>query len=294
MKISSVCPILFNSSFSFEKEVDYIQRFHVADPSIIVQSVTSPGLTVGLQLNNLITNKAETKEPLSYAINENNTLYEFDLGQLPIGVYKIIISLGQERLESLPFSVCNSPDLLRETSLIEYSNANNATGFGAIFDLDGVKRSFALRVEAGFKSDAIKFNIENEQYRNQRQEIIETYAIPYSVKTFTIGDSLGVPVRVAELINNALCLSEFKIDGIPHRRSGNSAPEMKVISERFPQYNFSIDLEEALNTSYNGYIESPDGSSLPGNAAIQSINPKEGEVLRYSRKDGAFINSSKI
>lgn len=295
IKVSSICPLFFRDYASqIETAVEYIQKFAVDDPAIIVQSIDHPDVILSISIINLKTGVSTIIPAQSYIINPNNTLYEFTIHNLPEGLYLARIVKGDESLDSLPFSICSNEEYLKNTALISYTQENNHSGFGAIFNFDGVKRTFYVRIEGGFKSSGVKFNVENEQFRTQRQEIVELYAVPYVVQEFTIGNNTGVPVCVAELINNALCLSEFKINNILYRRSGESTPQLQVIREGFPQYNFTIELERSENIIYNGYMEYPDPSIPSVGVEIQAINPKDGEVLQYQKSKGAFINSSKI
>lgn len=294
IKVSAVCPLLFNNYTSIiERPIEYFQKFAVGDPDIIIQSVDEPGVGISLSLIGLSTGTSSPIPVTTYEINSVNTLYEFVIPVPSSGIYQVRLSKGNAILDSLPFSVCPE-EKLKETALISYSHGDNTKQFGAIFILNNNKRTFHLRVEAGFKSDGVTFNVENEQFRSQRQEIIETYAVPYITETFTIGNNIGVPVSMASLINNALCLSEFKIDGVPYKRKDSSVPEKHVIQERFPQYNFTIELQKGNNEVYNGFIEAPETVITPSGVEIITSNPKDGEVLQYRQAQGAFVNSSKI
>lgn len=296
IRISSICPLFFRiTTDDVElKDIDYIQKFSISDPAIIIQSVDLPDTIITLDLINLTTGIVTPITGGTYVVNDVTSLYEFVLSGLGEGVYQVRLTKGVESLSSLPFMICSNIELLENTALISYTNGNNNTGFGAIFKLNDVQRTFYLRVEAGFKSSGAKFNVENEQFRTQRQDIVELYAVPYVIQTFTIGNSLGLPVCFGELINSALCLSDFRINGVGYRRSGDSTPQLQTIQERYYQYIFTVELERTENIIYNGYIEYPSTTITPTGVEIQAINPKDGEVLQYKKSTGAFVNSSKI
>lgn len=298
VKLSDISPLIFDvKSPNFERPVEYIQKFSTAELPIIIQSVDAPSIPLSMSITNLITNERYTISPTKENINEYNVLYEFRI-DIRDGVYKAIVTNINEgsrtAVESIPFSICSDRTHLNNTSTITYTNENNITSFGAVFKIGTSKRVFNLRVEGGFKSENRSLHIDNEQFRTQRQEIIELYSVPYESITMTIGDNEGVPFEMARLINNILCLSDVSIDGRKYVRSESSVPEQQIIAERYPQYNYTIKLESADNISYNGFTEYPDGSGIIGNVSIKLDNAKDGEVLVYNGTEASFINQSHL
>lgn len=148
---------------------------------------------------------------------------------------------------------------------------------------------FDWRVEAGFKPNGYTPKLENEQYRNQWQEIKNLYSIPYDSYVFTIGDACGVPYWYGRHLNRILCLSEFTIEHTSFVRSENSVPEMSQVIEDSQLFNLSITLEPQENSidGIGGRPESESSSSIVG---FVITNPKDGEMLQYSKEDAAFVN----
>ena len=119
--------------------------------------------------------------------------------------------------------------------LFKYSNRDN-NSFDDIFWIDGTQQFFYLRVEGGFKPEGYLPQVSNEQYRNQRQEIIELYSMPYDQWQLTIGDAEGVPVWVLRMINRILSLSHVEVNGRLYVRSEASVPEKTQTLEGRPLF----------------------------------------------------------
>lgn len=298
VKLSDISPLLFDvKSASFERPVEYIQKFSTSDLPIIIQSVDEPSKSLSMSIIDLITNEKYVVNPIITNVNEYNVLYEFTIN-IREGLYKAVVvdledKIGSEKV-SIPFFICANDAHLDNTVRITYTNENNITSFGAVFKVGKTPRIFTLRVEGGFKSENRSLQIENEQFRTQRQEIIELYAVPFESSTMTIGNNEGVPFEMARLINNILCLSDIKINGDKYVRSESSVPEQQIIAERYPQYNYTIKLENAENISYNGFTEYPDGSGVVGNISIKVDKAKDGQVLVFDGENASFINQSHL
>jgi hypothetical protein len=149
--------------------------------------------------------------------------------------------------ESEPFTVCSDSLLLKETCLIQYSNEDNNSSFDNIFWIDGVQQVFEFRVEGGFKPEGVSPKVDNEQFRNQYQEIVELYSVPYNTYTLTCGNASGIPYWIVLFINDILSLSYFIVGKERYVRSGNSVPEKTQISEDGQMFNMTILLEKSTN-----------------------------------------------
>lgn len=299
VKVSDISPLLFDvKNAEFERPIEYVQKFSTSDLPIIIQSVDEPLKSLVMTITNLVTDERYSVNPVITKINDYNVLYEFTIN-IAAGLYKTVITDLQEKpglskIESIPFSVCADDVHLKDTISIKYTNRDNITSFGALFKVGTIPRVFTLRVEGGFKSESRVLHVDNEQFRTQRQEIIELYSVPYESAIMTIGDNEGVPFEMARLINNILCLSDVKINRIRYVRSESSIPEQQSIAERYPQFNYTIKLENAENISYNGFTEYPDESSIIGNVSIYVDDAKDGEVLVFNKDAASFINQSNL
>lgn len=294
IRVSDISPLLFGiKKTGFELPMQYVQKFSLTDGPILIQSVMEPSVTLRMVVYDLVGDAEYVVNPITTEINEHNTLSEFTISIRP-GFYQAIISGNRESIISIPFAICENDSSLEDTMVIDYTNRDNITSFGAVFTVNNQKRTFRLRVEGGFKSDGRTLAVDNEQFRTQRQEIIELYSVPYETHTLTIGDNEGVPFEMARLINNIFCLSDVKINGDAYVRSESSVPEQQQIFERYQQYNYTMTLERAKNISYNGYTEYPDGSGIVGNVSINVNNATDGEVLVFKGSEGSFVNQSNL
>ena len=292
INVSKISPLLFDVGYNgIEMEREYIQRFSDAE-NITVQCVVSPSTTLSMRLFDLCANDSFVISPISYEINDSNKLLEFIV---PRGnsLYRASIIGSEGQISSLPFRFCDNGELEGLTE-VSYTNRDNITSFGAVFEVGNNQRTFKLWIEGGFKSDGHSLNVSNEQFRTQGQEIIELYAVPYQVDTLTIGDNEGVPFEMARLINNIFCLSDVRINGVRYVRSESSVPERQVIAERYPLFNYTMNIENAENVSYNGFTEQDDGSWVTGTISVNVDNAKDGQVLVYDDSVGAFVNQSNL
>lgn len=291
VKVGDVCPLFFSPiKYEFGLDMDYIQKFHSSD-KIHIQVFTNASEEVSVILNNNITKKSTPIPLLIYNHNDNNVVHYAILQNLEDGEYTVTINEDT----SEPFMVESSDILLRETTLIRYSHKNNNSGLNNIFWINDIQQIFNFRLEAGIKPSDYSAQVDNEQYRNQKQEIEELYAIPYDVYKLTIGDSKGVPYWFSRHINRILCLSMVEINGTKYVRSGNSTPDdeketVNVDSQLFI-YKVSI---EPKNNDIAGIGGSPEAGSSASFPAFLIDHAKDGEMLQFSAEKAAFTNVDKV
>lgn len=288
IKIGDICPLFFNPIKDvFGIEGSYMQHFYVTD-KILLQFFSDEG-TVYATLNNLSKNTTSSIGLYPYSHNDNVVMYYNTLSGLDDGVYSITFN----DVESEPFCVTSSEEILSRTTLIRYSHKDNDSAFDNIFWVENNQQVFEWRVEAGFKTNGYSPKLDNEQYRNQRQEIIELYAMPYDSYTLTMGSAIGVPYWFVRHLNRILCLSSVEIGGAKYVRSDNVVPEMTQVMEDVPLYNATIALEPQYNdiAGIGGRPEAASSSSVVGFAID---NPTDGQMLQYSEDDSAFVNVTTV
>ena len=289
-KIGDVCPLFFNPPGKDAFGVDgcYTQMFHSTDV-ILLQVLAAPGEVVEGTLNNDASGTSSGITFSTYNQNDGVVLHYASLSGLDDGVYTVTVDgIG----ESEPFEVCSSEDLAGRTVLFKYSNRDN-NSFDDIFWIDGTQQFFYLRVEGGFKPEGYLPQVSNEQYRNQRQEIIELYSMPYDQWQLTIGDAEGVPVWVLRMINRILSLSHVEVNGRLYVRSEASVPEKTQTLEGRPLFQATVTLEPLENevAGMGGVPEDGSGQSLPG---FLIDNAKDGQMLQYDSGKAAFVNVTTV
>lgn len=250
IKIGDICPLFFNPiKNDFQQDIDYIQKFYTTDKILIQVLSDDSGDVVSSSINDLVSGSRTTVNLTSYQINSSTTLYYAQISNLGDSVYSLLVqeSNSGSIYESEPFVVCSDPSILQETCLIEYSNEDNNSPFNNIFWVGNIQQVFEFRIEGGFKPGGIDFKVENEQFRNQLQNIVELYSVPYATYNLTCGNAAGIPYWMIKFVNNILSLTYFFVNGERYVRSGNSVPEKTQISEDGQMFNTTILLEKNKN-----------------------------------------------
>ena len=250
IKIGDICPLFFNPiKNDFQQDIDYIQKFYTTD-KILIQVLSDDSRdVVSLFINDLISGSNTKINLTSYQINSSTILYYAQISNLGDSVYTLSIqdfNSGSIH-ESEPFVICSDPSILQETCLIEYSNEDNNSPFNNIFWIGNIQQVFEFRIEGGFKPGGIDFKVENEQFRNQLQNIVELYSVPYATYNLTCGNAAGIPYWMIGFVNNILSLTYLFVNGERYVRSGNSVPEKNQISEDGQMFNTTILLEKNKN-----------------------------------------------
>jgi hypothetical protein len=237
-----ICPLFFNPiKDTFGVDSGYIQRWHTSDKIVIqVFQDTDDSQTIEANLINIATGEQQTLTLSTYTPSGSSIVMSYaTITGLDDGIYQ----LSLEGILSEPFIVCSSDDLLDETMLIEYTNKDNDSIFNNIFYFNNQQVTFQFRVEAGFKPSGFLPHIENEQFRTQKQNIVELYAVPNNSYSLSVGNAGGVPYCYADLINKIFCLSDVYINGVAYVRSESNIPEMTQVSDDLQMFYLSLVLE---------------------------------------------------
>ena len=284
IKIGDICPLFFNTlTYEYANKGSFRQCFDVSD-GIFIQIFCNEGESPSAYLKNKINSSKEEIDFSTYRVNDNITMY-YTLMYPSEGIYSVI--LGDS--ESEEFEVCENADGV----LIEYTHKDNNSVFDNIFWNGSQQYVFKMRLTAGFKPSGVTLEVDNEQFVNQRQEIVELYAMPYVTKTLSIGGVDGVPYYIAEHINKIFCLSDVKIGGDRYVREGNAKPEKVETLGQKELFLWSMLLRPSENTvsGIGGMVEE---SVSPIMARFSLNNPSDGEVLVYDSTGGAFVNTNTL
>lgn len=291
VKIGDVCPLFFDppGKGAFGVEDDYIQKFHT-DDIIRLQVLADGGESVAANLNDKVRGLSSPISFSTYIQTENVTLYYTSISLLADSVYTVSVDgVG----ESEPFCVSSSDSLLEDTTLIRYSHKDNNSAFDNLFWIEDAQQFFEFRVEAGIKPEGYMPQVSNEQYRNQFQEIVELYAVPYDQWQLTVGNASGVPVWFIRLINRILCLSHVEIGGNLYVRSEQSVPEKTQTLEDRPLFQATV-LIEPLENEVSGIGGMPEPGSAQSVVGFAIENPKDGQMLQYQEDKDAFVNVTTV
>lgn len=284
IKIGDICPLFFNPlEYKFANEGTFRQCFDVSD-GILLQIFCDNGETPSAYLKNLITSAKEIISFKTYTVNDGVVMYYTYLypGE---GVYTVIVE-GQESEE---FEVCENSNGV----LVEYTHKDNNSVFDNVFWNGSAQFVFKIRFVGGFKPSGVNLEVDNEQFVNQKQEIVELYSIPYTTHTFYMGDTNGLPYYIAEHMNKVLCLSSVIIDGERYVREGNSKPEKTETLGGKELFMYSVLLRPSKNAiaGVGGKVEEPVSAYA---ASFALNNPTDGEVLVYDGNESAFVNTNQL
>ena len=200
ISIGDVCPLFFKPlKYKYSNAGCFRQVFSVSD-NILLQIFCDNGEKPSAYLNDKIGNISSKITLLTYDVNESIKMYYASLSPSE-GIYTVTI--GDKECEE--FCVCEN---IGDSILIEYSHKDNNSAFDNIFWIDEVRQMFQFRIIGGFKPDGVELKVENEQFVNQKQEIIEMYSLPYKTFDFVFGTSSisglsrvpGVPSRALHVL----------------------------------------------------------------------------------------------
>lgn len=284
IRLGDICPVYFNPlKYEYANECSYRQCIDTQD-GIQLQVFCDEGEIPIARLNDKLNTTSTNIVFSSRQINDDTYMYYANVKPSE-GVYTITLN-GEESEE---FEVCENAGGI----LIEYTHKDNNSVFDNIFWLDDTQIIFKMRLQGGFKPSGISLAVDNEQFVNQKQEVVELYSIPYSTRTLIIGGIEGVPYYIAEMINKILCLSSVKIGKDYYVREGNSVPELVETIGKKEMFIYSVTLREGTN-KIAGIGGQKEESVTATGVSFAINNPNDGEVLVYSDDDNAFINTNKL
>lgn len=284
IKIGDVCPIFFNPlKYKYSSKGSFRQCFDASD-GILLQIFCDSNETPSAFLNNKCTKSESEISFKTYDVNDYVTMYYTYLypGE---GLFSVSV----EGVESEEFEVCEGLEQL----LVEYSHKDNNSVFDNIFWVGDTQLTFKMRLPGGFKPSGVSMEVDNEQFVNQKQEIVELYSIPYTTRSLIIGDNEGVPYYIAEHINKVLCLSKMLIDGEGYVREGNSKPEKAETLGQKELFLWNVLLRPSENTiaGIGGVTEEAVNAS---SISFALRTPSDGEVLVYDEGESAFVNTNTL
>lgn len=244
MKISPFTPLNFaGSNASDGLHSRYTQVFAPTD-QIMIQVVadaedTAPTATLYDACTDEVVDTITWNE---WEINEDTVIYFHVFCGLSDGFYKLTI----EDKTSDVFRVTSDEGILSRTTLLQYANKDNKQRDDVAFIIDGVRYFFDFRVPGGFKDSGWEFGVDNEQFTTQYQDVVELYASDYITKTFTMGNSIGVPVWFGALLNRLLTCQFVYVNAERYVREGGSVPSMESLIEGLDSFVFTQQLRKTV------------------------------------------------
>lgn len=243
MKISPFTPLHFreaNESDGLPSR--YIQTWAPTD-QILIQVIADVGDTApAATLNNAHTGASLGPiEFLEWQMNTEKVIFFAVLTGMSVGHYTVTI----EGKTSDEFRVTDDAELLARTTLIQYRFKDNKSREDVVAIIDHMVYFFDFRVPGGFKAGGWQFGVSNEQFTTQREDVVELFANDYTMKTFTMGNALGVPPWYAEHFNRLLTCSYVYFNGDRYTRSDTETPQIQVLMDGLDSFVFTQVLRKA-------------------------------------------------
>ena len=243
MKLSPFTPLNFaGSNASDGLHSRYTQVFAPTDRIMIQVIAESTESAPTATLYDACTNTAvDTITWNVWNINTDKKIYFHVFSGLSDGFYKLTIADKTSEV----FRVTSDTAILEKTTLLQYCNKSNKEREDVVFYIDLMQYFFDWRVPGGFKDSGWEFGVENEQFETQYQDLVELYAREYVSKTFTMGNSIGVPVWFGEMLNRVLTCSYVYFDGERYVRDGSGTPSLETLIDGLDSFVFTQQLRKA-------------------------------------------------
>lgn len=249
IEISKFSSLDFGSRWQhhFEQQEIYTQVFAI-DDIIRVQFSTSD--IDNITINIISDSGSETIIPEEIGATADETpIYQFLIAVEESGRYEVQFSNDYEDIfTSSRFIILDDSELI-DTVLLRYTHRMN--DYDVVFTGES-QLHFDFRFAGGSLFSETKFNVNSNNFRDQRESPRTLSAYPYKTETLTIGDNKGVPSWVAEKVNLIFCLSDILLDGEYHVRSEGSTPEISDTIDKYPLYIYKMEIEPRV--SYNHSI----------------------------------------
>ena len=244
MKLSPFTPLYFaESNVSDGLHSRYTQVWAPTDQIMIQVIAETSESAPTATLYDASTNEAlGTIEWNVWTINTDKKMFFHVYCGLSDGFYYITIADKTSEV----FRVTSDEGILAKTTLLQYSNKDNKQRDDVLFIIDGVHYFFDFRVPGGFKDSGWEFGVDNEQFTTQYQDVVELYASDYITKTFTMGNSIGVPVWFGAMLNRLLTCQFVYVNAVRYVRESSNTPSMETLIDGLDSFVFTQTLRKTV------------------------------------------------
>lgn len=249
-------PIIFQSEqhsvFEQANEV-FMQKWNKIDYIVFQVSYDKPSFGGGI-IAKLVDNNGLVISDFMNDIVSTPELFQGILRvscNVPDGIYRVLLTTPDNKFAfySNFFQIGEHEN----TMLINYSCSRNK--FDSIFRTPEYAYSFNLRVDGGIKTSDISYNSDDVFYSSQARTTYLLDAIPYTVRKYTFGNSLGMPNWMAEKINRIFGCDDIKIDNVSVVKNDGAKLEA-IVADAYPYVGLKIELlhqkEGNSDELYNG------------------------------------------
>lgn len=243
MKISPFTPLHFSEANRSDGMPSRFIQLWAPTDQILVEVIASAGDTApSASLNDAHTGSViGSIEWNEWKMNAEKVVFFTVLTGMSVGHYRLTVG----SLTSEEFRVTDDANLLSRTTLVQYRFKDNRQREDVVSVIDHMVYFFDFRVPGGFKDNGWQFGVSNEQFTTQREDIVELFAHDYTMKTFTMGNAIGVPVWYAEMLNRLLTCSYVYFNGDRYARSDSEAPQIQTLVDGLDSFVFTQMLRKA-------------------------------------------------
>lgn len=243
MKISPFTPLHFSEANRSDGMPSRFIQLWAPTDQILVEVIASAGDTApSASLNDAHTDSViGSVEWNEWKMNAEKVVFFTVLTGMSVGHYRLTVG----SLTSEEFRVTDDANLLSRTTLVQYRFKDNRQREDVVSVIDFMPYFFDFRVPGGFKDSGWQFGVSNEQFTTQREDLVELFANDYTSKTFTMGNSIGVPVWYGEMLNRLLCCSYVYFNGDRYVRNETEVPNINVLVEGLDSFVFTQILRKA-------------------------------------------------
>lgn len=243
MKISPFTPLHFSEANRSDGMPSRFIQLWAPTDQILVEVIASAGDTApSASLNDAHTDSViGSIEWNEWKMNAEKVVFFTVLTGMSVGHYRLTVG----SLTSEEFRVTDDANLLSRTTLVQYRFKDNRQREDVVSVIDFMPYFFDFRVPGGFKDSGWQFGVSNEQFTTQREDLVELFANDYTSKTFTMGNSIGVPVWYGEMLNRLLCCSYVYFNGDRYVRNETEVPNINVLVEGLDSFVFTQILRKA-------------------------------------------------
>ena len=243
MKISPFTPLHFSEANRSDGMPSRFIQLWAPTDQILVEVIASVGDTAPpASLNDAHTGSViGSVECNEWKMNADKVVFFTVLTGMSVGHYRLTVG----SLTSEEFRVTDDANLLSRTTLVQYRFKDNRQREDVVSVIDFMPYFFDFRVPGGFKDSGWQFGVSNEQFTTQREDLVELFANDYTSKTFTMGNSIGVPVWYGEMLNRLLCCSYVYFNGDRYVRNDTEVPNINVLVEGLDSFVFTQILRKA-------------------------------------------------
>ena len=252
---------------------EYRLKYLTTDTIKVQYAISTSPITPVVRLVNVDTDETINITPVQISFTNDYIIYNVTLSGLSAGCYVLKISMGEIE-EWAPFSIHEE---LEGSKLLTYNNFED--DFQTIFSDD----PFNFRIDGIFVPGEEEFNVEANNFRDQRYVLGQLSAFPYDVNSLRFGGNMGAPNSIGSKINRIFSCSTVLIDGDEYTRSeGSDGVAKEVWSPVYHKYPFKVKVEKksqgakVIITQSAGFslLNVPVGYNLRGKKIILKERPR--------------------